>query len=33
MPSNSVTLLQGSLDILVLKTLPWGPLHGFGIAR
>jgi PadR family transcriptional regulator, regulatory protein PadR len=32
-PETSVSLLQGSLDILVLKTLSWGPLHGFGIAR
>lgn len=33
MRDTSVALLQGSLDILVLKTLSWGPLHGFGIAR
>jgi PadR family transcriptional regulator PadR len=33
MPVTTVALLQGSLDILVLKTLSWGPLHGFGIAR
>ncbi|MEP6836232.1 MAG: PadR family transcriptional regulator [Gemmatimonas sp.] len=33
MAETSVALLQGSLDILVLKTLSWGPLHGFGIAR
>lgn len=33
MAESSVALLQGSLDILVLKTLSWGPLHGFGIAR
>ena len=33
MRDTSVSLLQGSLDILVLKTLSWGPLHGFGIAR
>lgn len=24
--------LQGTLDILVLKTLSWGPMHGYGIA-
>jgi transcriptional regulator len=30
---SSVGLLQGTLDILVLKTLAWGPNHGFGIAR
>jgi len=33
MSRSSVELLQGSLDVLVLKTLSWGPMHGFGIAR
>ena len=27
------TLLQGTLDALVLKTLSWGPRHGYAIAR
>jgi len=26
-------LLQGTLDMLVLRTLRAGPLHGYGIAR
>jgi PadR family transcriptional regulator, regulatory protein PadR len=26
-------LLQGNLDLLVLKTLSWGPRHGYAIAR
>jgi len=26
-------LLQGTLDMLVLRTLLFGPLHGYGIAR
>ena len=26
-------LLHGTLDVLVLKTLSWGPMHGYGIAR
>jgi transcriptional regulator len=26
-------LLQGTLDLLILKTLSWGPRHGYGIAR
>jgi transcriptional regulator len=26
-------LLQGTLDMLVLRTLIFGPLHGYGIAR
>jgi transcriptional regulator len=25
--------LRGTLDILVLKTLAWGPRHGYAIAR
>lgn len=33
MPDSSIALLQGSLDLLVLKTLTWQPMHGFGIAR
>ena len=26
-------LLQGTVDLLILKTLSWGPRHGYGIAR
>lgn len=26
-------LLQGTLDVLVLKTLSWGPRHGYAIAK
>jgi transcriptional regulator len=26
-------LLQGTLDLLLLKTLSWGPAHGYSIAR
>ena len=26
-------LIRGTLDVLVLKTLSWGPLHGYGISR
>ena len=33
MPDPSVALLQGSLDLIVLQTLSWQPMHGFGIAR
>jgi PadR family transcriptional regulator, regulatory protein PadR len=25
--------LHGTLDALILKTLSWGPRHGYGIAR
>lgn len=27
------TLLQGTLDLLILRTLTWGPQHGQGISR
>lgn len=27
-----MALLKGTLDILVLKTLSWGPMHGFEIS-
>lgn len=30
---NRVPVLQGTLDMLILKTLAWGPKHGFGILR
>lgn len=29
----SLDLLQGTLDLLVLKTLSWGPMHGYSVAR
>jgi transcriptional regulator len=32
-PAASVDLLQGTLEFLILRTLSWGPLHGFAIAR
>jgi PadR family transcriptional regulator PadR len=32
-PKPGIELLKGTLDILVLKTLAWGPMHGYGIAR
>jgi transcriptional regulator len=28
-----MNLLQGTLDLLVLKALVFGPLHGYGVAR
>ena len=28
-----MTLLKGTLDVLVLKALSWGPMHGFEITR
>lgn len=32
MPAQS-DLLQGTLDVLVLKALVWGPRHGHAVAR
>jgi transcriptional regulator len=30
---DRIDLLQGTLDLLVLQTLQWGPQHGYGIAQ
>ena len=30
---NRMELLQGTLDLLVLQTLMWGPQHGYGISQ
>ena len=30
---QELDILLGTLDVLVLKTLSWGPSHGYGIAR
>ena len=30
---SKTDLLQGTLDLLILKTLALGPLHGWGIAQ
>jgi PadR family transcriptional regulator, regulatory protein PadR len=26
-------ILRGTFDLLILKALSWGPLHGYGVAR
>jgi PadR family transcriptional regulator len=31
--SHAVSLLQGTLDLLILRTLLFGPLHGHGITK
>jgi len=31
--TRPIDLLQGTLDLLILKTLTWGPAHGYAIAR
>jgi transcriptional regulator len=30
---NRVEILQGTLDMLILNTLSWGPQHGYGISQ
>lgn len=30
---RGMDLLQGTLDMLILQTLRWGPLHGYGIGQ
>src|SRR5439155_24698431 len=33
MSRDANDLLHGTLDVLVLKTLSWGPMHGYAIAQ
>ena len=30
---NRVELLQGTLDMMILRTLQWGPQHGHGVGQ
>ena len=30
---NRIELLQGTLDMLILQTLLWGPRHGYGLSQ
>ena len=30
---NRIELLQGTLDMLILQALQWGPQHGYGISQ
>ena len=30
---NQIELLQGTLDMLILRTLQWGPQHGHGVGQ
>lgn len=32
MTDSGHQFLQGTLEVLILKTLSWGPMHGYGIA-
>jgi len=31
--SPDLGLLQGTLDVMILKALSWGPMHGFAVAK
>ena len=31
--TDSAALLPGTLDLLILKALSWGPAHGYAVAR
>jgi len=33
MARTPIDLLQGTLDVLILKSLSWGPRHGHAVAR
>jgi len=33
MPREPLDLMQGTLDVLVLRTLAWEPNHGYGISK
>jgi PadR family transcriptional regulator PadR len=33
MAATEVDLVRGTLDLLILKTLSWGPMHGLAVLR
>jgi PadR family transcriptional regulator, regulatory protein PadR len=33
MEKSSLDVVRGTLDVLILKTLSWGPLHGYAITE
>jgi transcriptional regulator len=33
MPETQLDLVRGTLDLLILKTLSWGPMHGLAVVR
>jgi transcriptional regulator len=33
MARSPLDLLQGTVDVLILRTLAWEPMHGYGISR
>jgi transcriptional regulator len=33
MADTNIEVLRGTLDLLILKAVSWGPTHGYGVAR
>lgn len=33
MPDPQLDILRGTLDLLILKAVSWGPAHGYAVAR
>ena len=33
MSRDALDVLQGTLDLLILRTIAWGPMHGYGVSR
>lgn len=33
MPQPKVEVLRGTLDLLILKAVSWGPAHGYAVAQ
>jgi len=31
--SDDLDLLKGTVEVMILKALSWGPMHGFGVAK
>lgn len=32
MAKERVSILKGAMDLLILKALSWGPMHGYGVS-
>lgn len=30
---DSMDILRGTMDVLILRAVSWGPVHGYGVAR
>jgi transcriptional regulator, Acidobacterial, PadR-family len=30
-PSDSIDLVQGTVDVVILRALSWGSMHGYGV--